>query len=203
MHGMPYHHLSPVARRNRHLSPGAAAGPGLVPLNSTALPLDQNYLKSCLHLACPSQPPAGSLGPFCRLLACPEFSGRAWRKLWGEEPPPARSPPWSSCFSLLRCCWGCVTVWPLDVAWEDWCWGATLCPYQGFALLWARSSLVLWTECPPGTAMPELHSWRALWVLPERDPGYLLCAACLQRAGHRGRAGAFFCSLWDESESWF
>lgn len=50
----------------------------------------------------------------------------------------------------------------------------------GFFLLWTRSGLVLWTECPPGTAMPEFHSWKAPWLSPGSNLGHLLWSTQFQ-----------------------
>lgn len=53
---------------------------------------------------------------------------------------------------------------------------------SGFFLLWTTSNLVPWTKCPPGTAIPELQSWKALWVSPGSHRGHVLWSAWLQRA---------------------
>lgn len=154
------------------LSSGAAAGPGLVPWNSAALPLDQNNLKTCFHLPCPSQPPAGHLGPPCRLLPCPwvfkgKHGGSCGVKNHHHHYHPLHGAVASVCSDTVRACYcptsGCrmrqmvLSIHTLHVS--------------GLFLLWTWSSLVLWTDCPPGTTMLELHSWRPLWVSPERDPG--------------------------------
>lgn len=200
MHSMLYHHIFPgVGHRYHYKSSGAAVEPGLVSLNRTALPLDWNSLKSCLHF-CMSQSTLA-------LLVCPSGSCLAL-SFQGEHggscgvknhQHPLHGAVASVCSGTVGVCYGPISGYGV----RELVLRIHTLHVSGLFLLWTRCSLVPWTVCPL-----DYNTWVALlkgtvsfiWKGPQ--PSALRCMVPASYR-HGGRAGAFFCSLWEESESRF